>query len=883
MLRMGRNKMKRFTAVLLVLCYYLSFITFYKVSADSSVQQLIDEINEELEDVFYYEFIPGTDVRVNEAYLRGNFKVDTLKEKCLLVYGDNTDASNAASSLGMSPAHKGNEWRALGYMVGGIPFPNPNFPSDYEGGSFGGHIFTVKELVDGASRNTIDAWLRNPNEDRYDYREYLRDKTLTPDDFYLLNEGLKQKAESGEVNLYDIAYILQPPTENSWGLAIFFHDLPGVGSGTLYSTAFMLPYSLHAFPNDLGAIVENSISSASPGEAVDLSFLITSTFPDSIETSYTITHVWGTESDMINNNIMVATAESRVQTYSFIMPDSEVKVRFVVNPDNDKPENEENHDNNIVEMTIIPSIPVTITGDFVLDYNVLTQEERFPLGATTAKLTLPNLQSATWTGPATGTLTVTNQTPHLYHDFKVDGASGTIDNKATISINQSTETITLNPNIEMKLIRDLDNYLDDPLNREYGTKDIQNRISPARTGVIKASGSVSRPYSYQVYIRGKTGGRWVTRYGTAIASFSSISNEMSIVVKVYNGKTPVHGASLKEQIDDNITTSRSKHLWWESDEIPLTVLRPMGDKKTSFAERTPPPVIGQYERIFTNQNDAEIKCSISLKFGTEYKSDRDKARARNYSINSADKAVFASDLAYKAVDYPIRSGYFFNPTGTYTFSVTTNMYKNSSGKTEEHAQLVDTIIAAFRYESNMVYIDSSKKAVTIGGISANKTGTAYSAAAGYATVASSPLFEISAEKDIKPFKAEELKHAYSESGTDARFKRVMEGYNESGTLDSKNSYKYVEYVQKDESVYKITETTNVTITVNPDNVKVYTHPQMRNGDYFVNAYFANVKLNSDSLSSLDYSSYLTGQTLNGIRELDKINIKVVGSMYDDVR
>ena len=70
------------------------------------------------------------------------------------------------------------------------------------------------------------------------------------------------------------------------------------------------------------------------------------------------------------------------------------------------------------------------------------------------------------------------------------------------------------------------------------------------------------------------------------------------------------------------------------------------------------------------------------------------------------------------------------------------------------------------------------------------------------------------------------------------------------------------------------------IKVNPDNKKVYTHAQMKNGDYKISVYIANVFMNEikDDVTN----GHLGGNTLSWV-ELDAMEIKVVGSMYDDIR
>jgi hypothetical protein len=111
------------------------------------------------------------------------------------------------------------------------------------------------------------------------------------------------------------------------------------------------------------------------------------------------------------------------------------------------------------------------------------------------------------------------------------------------------------------------------------------------------------------------------------------------------------------------------------------------------------------------------------------------------------------------------------------------------------------------------------------------------------------------------------------------FRRNMEGYAESGTASSRNAsgYRYVEYVDAAVSIYRIEEETRVRVTVNPGNRKVYTHVKMKNGSFAIRVY----------IESLDISGPTYGQ-LDGIERdaylvLDEMEVRVVGSMYDDVR
>ena len=61
---------------------------------------------------------------------------------------------------------------------------------------------------------------------------------------------------------------------------------------------------------------------------------------------------------------------------------------------------------------------------------------------------------------------------------------------------------------------------------------------------------------------------------------------------------------------------------------------------------------------------------------------------------------------------------------------------------------------------------------------------------------------------------------------------------------------------------------------------VYTHAQMKNSDYKISVYISNVFMSElkDSVTN----GRLSSETLRGV-ELDTIELKVVGSMYDDIR
>ncbi|NLL04567.1 MAG: hypothetical protein GX270_01970, partial [Clostridiaceae bacterium] len=123
---------------------------------------------------------------------------------------------------------------------------------------------------------------------------------------------------------------------------------------------------------------------------------------------------------------------------------------------------------------------------------------------------------------------------------------------------------------------------------------------------------------------------------------------------------------------------------------------------------------------------------------------------------------------------------------------------------------------------------------------------------------------------------EEIKHSQDSGGfTHEYLKEILEGYDESGTIGSKNNYKYREYIKDGQDLYKIIEKTTVTIRVNPENLKVYTNIDMPDGKYRVAAWIGDIAL-SDSTNA-----YKGLGTLKGIYNLDVIEVTVNGTLYDD--
>lgn len=126
-------------------------------------------------------------------------------------------------------------------------------------------------------------------------------------------------------------------------------------------------------------------------------------------------------------------------------------------------------------------------------------------------------------------------------------------------------------------------------------------------------------------------------------------------------------------------------------------------------------------------------------------------------------------------------------------------------------------------------------------------------------------------------KVKEIKYTDKRGGDSDKFwKMVLEGYSESYTLGKYTNYTYREYVKAGQHMYKITETSTITIVVNSGNVPLYTHANMPNGNYYIKVWFDKVNMTKGN------HAYKGLETLQGFENLDSIKVTVVGSMFDDL-
>ena len=247
---------------------------------------------------------------------------------------------------------------------------------------------------------------------------------------------------------------------------------------------------------------------------------------------------------------------------------------------------------------------------------------------------------------------------------------------------------------------------------------------------------------------------------------------------------------------------------------------------------------------------------------------QDRANAKNKKRGKSDyeKVPFATDRELQSYTYPFKSGYFFNPAGTYTFTVSTEIYKDKDEATEEHQELLEELINSFRYNSTMQYkiVGSIEKLLL-------KAESISSELKKYLSIP---------ESDYETnYESERLNYSSIpgyDNETDVRFKQILEGYSDSNTESSKDEYKYNEYI-KEGDIYLIKETTKVTIYVNPENYKLYTYGGMKNGEYYVTVWAEDINLVE--------ITKVARMVLKGIKDggyIDHIPVQVQGSMYDDL-
>ncbi|MGZ9584933.1 hypothetical protein [Paenibacillus marinisediminis] len=717
------------------------------------------------------------------------------------------------------------------------------------------------------------------------YKKFMYENlnsTLAGQEVYDLNG----KPKSGK--WLDYVLILQPPTYYSEGYGKVY-----IENKTGHITYLDIPISaLGAVgQQDISAMFETLPLKSDAGKEVVVGVRVTSTFPDTQSTNYSWVLTQKSDGKRLTSSehqlkfsghtvdeagkLSLESGKEYLLYATFTMPESDVDIQFKINEKGTSPVEK------FLGNNIIKSAPNAViwAQPKPLAYNVLTKKVALPImggNAMTAHLSLPWGQ---WKGNASGSLDILNQSVDLLRDFTV---------KNNPPVNEASATITRQPIAKFTI--DRKDFEDDPINKKW--LNLQNPEIPlTKTGQISYSGSVQRnyEYTYQVCDKDEKGNTHCTTYtdrGTATADFPSGTDSPVYEMYVYNGRSTMPPLSYKNEIEKNEETSHAKKLWWESEPYLYNVIRWMyhlNEKDEAYGWTA---VGGQYQRAFTQQASASVNWKTESTLKQQYEQARKAAVSKSDRKSLYDKAVFATDKELQKYAYPIKSGYYFNPAGSYTFTVETVSYKPTNGDTQDHKDLVGTLVDSFRYESDLIYINQHKDAVNLRDEQLPKRGAGYDRKLGVLTAKNNQgvdgqvmlqVLDRTADASRYSKKVEEIKHSQESTGfTHEYWKRVLEGYADSKTADSYDKYRYREYVKSAQKMYKITEKTTVTIVVNPENIPVYTHAQMPNGEYNVRVWIDNSQLSRGN------HEYKKLGTLAGIDNLDSMKITVMGSMHDDL-
>jgi len=561
-------------------------------------------------------------------------------------------------------------------------------------------------------------------------------------------------------------------------------------------------------------------------------------------------------------NIVLEPGEQLDVTYSFPLPEVGL-LTMTAEVNRDHTFEEVDYENNELTVTTVIGTPID------LPYWAYSRDIVFTLPAAVADLDSPPRGS--WIGNASGTLYVQNNTPNpdIYHDFEADDHDG---NPAAISISRASSYISRRARINAKLYRP--DFGDDPLSNFYA----DNAADPLqRTGRIETSGSISRKYQYSVSCS-RHGSHTYT--GTKSTDFSNVYPSYQPIhhAAVYNGVESKDFPFQREFIKKfaKTTTKYKFDLAWEGthyrldkedpgDPPNVRLVRWMSHIDVNGNDDWVYDTPAQYPRTFIGQSTGTVTWGIDESMADFYESDRQAAQNRRTGKGNYDHAVFATDKLLQSYDYPIKSGYYFNPGGTYTCKVETSQYKNTTEPTQEHADLVKAVREAFVYDSSLVYVNKDQKFGKLGNITekgdpANKHG----------------LLDIQVTSNSLTY--EDLYATLDRDGTAAGssthelLREVLEGYRESETYGSFTDYKYREQTNK--QLYLVEETTIIQFTVGipiGDSRNLYTHVNMKNGEYLLLARVDAIKYKFEHNNELEMGEF----------NLDGIKVTVSGSMYDD--
>ena len=308
----------------------------------------------------------------------------------------------------------------------------------------------------------------------------------------------------------------------------------------------------------------------------------------------------------------------------------------------------------------------------------------------------------------------------------------------------------------------------------------------------------------------------------------------------------------QDDVDENVANEKTMTFEWDSGidfekedengESGFEVYRLMyntGSENPAEPQRVP----GQYKRggklsYFNEDGEENVglknQATVSWKRLTSqdsfYRYDIDKAKnASNPSDGSGfyRQAVFSTDKYLQdnldTYPNPIKSGYYFNPGGTYVCTITTTRFlEGDYNDREEHNNIVIAAIKSFVYKSPLTYVKRNGHG-NHDTYKLNKlTFDSVSKAASFFDCNREDLldYEIGSSEEYSNDREDfiEVKNICDV------LKALLEGYEESGTISSLDDYNYREYPYEYseeyhpygiKAIYRVEEQTTVIITVAP--------------------------------------------------------------------
>lgn len=617
----------------------------------------------------------------------------------------------------------------------------------------------------------------------------------------------------------DYLLIVVPPTDISWGLAWRFNGSNRTGKWFTIEIP-IAPRNKAIPPCDLGVDYLVYRDSAEYDETVTFEAEVSEEEDrkvDDLSYEWDVRDVDGNpvnvdygDGTSVSGRINLKKGKSRKFRMQFSMPMKDVVVSFKVNQD--KRIRESNYENNQAEID-----PVTVKflepelagniGTFDVDYDIYARRIQFNLGNITAPF-----PSKKWT--STGTAN---------YDMRVD-AETLRDSSYSASRVVDSAPFTVNPFITTHVYRD--GIGDNPYlrawlpNGEYSNNEY-----------VTMYGDAHRRYKYYTY---NSKGKRRTRYSTYYTSFRPRRVELTANIKVYNGLPTLNSPYIGSGVSDS-------HLQWPSTPIWFNVTRDMYfmDEYGNRSAKVDMP--GQYGRAFVGQNMADIVWASEVTQASGYAKDRATAKNRGTKYNLA---VFATGKDFERVDYPMKSGYMFNPVGTYVCTVKSTVYCDRDLSMEEklraHRELVNGVKNSFVYNNEMQYTTNGNDVYYFKNVNNSKT---------------SGILKITTARDTSNVSDISI----------PEYEPFMEGYESSGTLSSHTNYRYREYLAA-HRVHRIDAETVLRFTISTPSTR-YTNVKMPDG-----AYKVTVKSNPFAFQ---------GMTVPAKNLFDEISVKVRGSLYDD--